>query len=197
MINEAKYPDRDGSLIYDHLRHYCSKFRPLPAATITFDGPSPVVIQGHKFVRAALDLGIDRMRVIVAGHREGNQAANFSRRPDVICVDWRTIEQEEADTSVLDAWHVFFLEKRLSADTTRRFEERIAGFFRDVQSELLVGKARKVPEVTVSHEKRCAEFIATTPAGDPSWFPAFHARCADFSRDIAKIISYQGRRFLS
>jgi hypothetical protein len=196
-INEEMYPDRDVGFIYDHLKHYCSRFSPLPAATIMLCDGSPVVVQGHKYVQIAVDLGRESIRSIVSGSIDSEEVQRFVRSDGVRILDWDALRREERASDVLDAVHVFFFEPALSDVQRALFEERIGGFFQHIRSVLLQGRQRVVSKVTYSHAGHCAEFVATTPAGDRSWFGEFHARCLDFSRNVAGIASYQGRKFVS
>lgn len=196
-IDESMYPDVETSYIYDHLKYYCSKFSPLPAATITLHGGSPVVVQGQKYVRIATELGRKSIRAIITGDTNTDEVQSFLRIEAVQILDWQLLRREEEETSVLDAEHVFFFESALSDHQKRTFEESVAGFFHQLQSVLLLGKPRTVTKVVYSHGDCSAEFIATTPAGDESWFGEFYASCLDFSRTVGRIASYQGRRFVS
>lgn len=195
-VEERIYPDADASFIYEHLKYYCSKFDPLPAATVALREGQLLVVQGQKYVRIAVELGRKMIRAIMTDANT-EEIQRLVRTDGINVLDWQALRREEEQTSVLDAVHVFFFESGLSEHQKQLFEEKIAGFFHRLQSVLLQGKAIKVSNVVYSHDDRSAEFVATTPAGDPRWFGDFHASCLNFSRSVARMASYQGRRFVS
>lgn len=196
-VNDETYPDRDTAFIYDHLKHYCSRFSPLPAATVTVIAGAPVVVQGQKYVQIAVDLGRESIRAIIIGNNKSEQTQHFLRSEGVRTLEWDALRREEVGSSVLDAVHVFFFESSLSDAERKLFEERILGFFHGIRSVLIQDRPKNVSQAVYSHGGHCAEFVATTPAGDPSWFHDFHVRCLEFSRNVAQVASYQGRRFVS
>jgi hypothetical protein len=126
----------------------------------------------------------------------GNSPADaFLKRKDIKILDWQQIKKEEEGTAVMDACHVFFFEQPLSEHDRQLFDERIVGFFRGLDSDLLKGKARTVSAPMFLHDGNSAEFTATTPAGDETWFGDLYTCCLDFSRNVVRIASYQGKRF--
>jgi hypothetical protein len=197
QIDECVYPDLDASYVYDHLKYYCSKFSPLPAVTIALRDASPLIVRGHKFASIASELGRKSIRAIITADIDTDEVRRFLGTDGVNTLDWEMLRKEEEETNVLNAVHVFFFDASLSGRQKCIFEERIAGFFHKLTSVLIGDKPRTISKVIYSHNERCAEFTATTPAGDPSWFGEFHACCLDYSREVAHIASYQGRRFVS
>lgn len=196
-IDDKKFPDRETHYIYEHLKYCLSKSNLLPAATISLDGDSPIVVQGQKYVRISVELGRASIRAIITGEVHMDDVQNFLRREDVRILDWRSIRREEEQMNVVDGYHVFFFEGALSEQQKRIFEETFVGFFNRLQSVLLRNRPKNTPKVSFSHNDYCAECFATTPAGDESWFAEYHSCCLNFSRNVARIASYQGRQFVS
>jgi hypothetical protein len=131
-VDESVHPDSDESYIYEHLMYYCSKFDPLPAATVTLRNGLPVVIQGHKYVQSGSALGRQSVRVIITGDVSKEDMRSFLQIEGVKTLDWQSLLREERETSVLDAVHVVFFDEQLSSDQNRLFEEKISGFFSSI-----------------------------------------------------------------
>lgn len=198
-LDETAFPDTDRHYIYDHLRYrYAGSANSthLPAVTISVDRMPPVIVGGHKYFRIARELGMESVRAIVTGDEQGNELRAFLRRPDVRIVDNATIVQEMKDTVVSESRHVFFFERPLNSHAKTEFEVRIAGFFRTLNSPLLAGHERRVSHVTYSFGGTCAEFTAVTPVGDECWYADYLRTSVEFSKEVAKIVSYQGGRFV-
>ncbi len=195
-LDEAVYPDTDQHYIYDHLKYCCSKSSTLPAVTVSVQRIPAVIIAGHKYFRIARELGRKSIRAIVEGGGRSDNLRTFLRRPDVQIIDNASIAQEVEDAVVTEGCQVYFFERPLSDLEKAEFEARIVGFYRTLTSPLLAGRERKVSQVSYSFGDRCAEFTATTPVGDESWYGESLRTCIAFSREVAKIASFQGGRFV-
>jgi len=192
-------PDRESSLIYEHLEHYCSKFvatSPLPAITLTEQSGALGIVRGHKYLLVANKLGLQSIRAIVSDCADYGIVKELLQSGNARLLDSAEIARELQDTQVIEGWHVFYFETELSESQRKEFEKQIVGFFRNLPSPLLTGRMRKVDGLQFLGNGRSCEFRATTPVGDPSWFHLFHGACLSFHRDVAKIASYQGRRFV-
>lgn len=192
-------PDRESSLIYEHLEHYCSKFAknsPLPAITVSEKGGELGIVRGHKYLQVANKLGIGSIRAIVTDGADAGVVKKLLESGNARQLDSGEIGRELHDTQVIEGWHVFYFESELSREQQKVFENQIVGFFRSLTSPLLAGRLRKIDGLRFLGEGRSCEFRASTPVGDPSWFPLFHSACLTFHREVARIASYQGRRFV-
>lgn len=202
VANSARYaePDPDSSLIYEHLEHYCSKFAessPLPAITLIEKSGALGITRGHKYLQVANKLGMQTIRAIVSDDAGSGIIKELLRSGNARQLDSNEIARELHDTQVIEGWHVFYFESELSLEQRNEFETQIVGFFRCLPSPLLSGRLRKIDGLQYLGHGRSGEFRATTPVGDPSWFPLFHRVCLLFHRDVARITSYQGRRFVN
>src|SRR5438445_1368096 len=90
-VDEGIYPDVENSYIYDHLKYYCSKFSPLPAATIALRDGLPLVVQGHKYVKIAAELGRKTIRAILTGESNRAEAQRFLGAEGVKILDWQLL----------------------------------------------------------------------------------------------------------
>jgi hypothetical protein len=48
-LDDERFPDREDSWIFEHLRHYLSLLQTLPAIGVVVDELGPVVTHGHKY----------------------------------------------------------------------------------------------------------------------------------------------------
>jgi hypothetical protein len=195
VLDEVAFPDRDRDFVYPHLKYYLSKSQGFPAVMISVDRIPAVITDRHKYFLIARELGLQSIRAVVVRENFRTMQA-FLRRSDVRVLDNARIAQEMAETAIMDADHVFFFEDPLSARAKSEFERKIAGFFRTIESPLLSVSKRKVSAVKFSFADTCAEFNAVTPVGDESWYSSFLRTSIEFSSEVAKICTYQGRRFV-
>ena len=194
VVDERRYPDMDTHFIYDHLKYYCSKFRPLPTVTVSIDHDPPVIIAGHKYFKIARELGHKSIRACVGAGKPNARFEKFLRRQDVQLIDKSTLDREFEESEVMDGCEVFFFESPLSEDAKVAFESKIADFFRTHDSSLLAGRRCHVSPVSYSADSTRAEFTATIPCGE-SWIRDFLSTCHDIDQNVARIKSLQGRRF--
>jgi hypothetical protein len=185
-IDQVRYPDRDQSHIFDHLVRYCAKFDPLPAVTVVVEGASATVIRGHKYLQAALALGRPTVRAVIASPPSGGAVRAFLARVDVVLLDWDRIKAEEELERTPIGWHVFFFERSLSSAEKADFDDLVGALFAGVDRDILVAHDDTGP---------AAEFQARTPVTDEVWARRHLDAFSTFSRDRARIVSYQGRRF--
>ena len=192
-----RYPDKETSFIYEHLKYYCSKFALrtlLPSAHAMVWEKQLIVVSRHKYALIAQSLGVPRVRVVITERISGD-SEEFLARNDVNVVDLATIKQEEIVTVVQDAWHVFFFGESLTVEQQRDFEKCIVGVFVRLDRNYQTDLSPMMSTIGFAFDKTCAEFTARTPNGDESWVRQFRQVCCDFHTQTAKIVSYQGRRF--
>jgi hypothetical protein len=195
-IDESRYPDGDKTWVYDHLMHYCSLFDPLPAIRILINENGPVVTWGHKYLRISRALRRPLIRALIKPGSNEDAKASLLQRADVVKLDWEEIDAIERATPVIDQWHVFYFERALSAREKRRFDDEVAAFFVAAPRPAWDEADTIVGQVQHDDSEHRAQFRARTPVADESWYRDFLAAVNRFSRNVAKIISYQGRRFV-
>lgn len=183
-VDEAKFPDRDGSHILEHLVRYCGKFDPLPAITVSLERGTATVMRGHKYLIAARVLGRSTIRAVVVSQPSSEEVKSFLAREDVKVLDWQAIKAEEDQELNPKGWHVFFFARPLSREEKLAFDAQVQALF----SEGAV-------HVTHDDSGPVAEFEANTPVTDAAWAAKHLHAFTSFSRERVPIISYQGRRF--
>jgi hypothetical protein len=185
VIDESRFPDRDSSLVPEHLEHYLSLFEPSPAIGIRAEPGGPVVTRGHKYLRAARNLGRRRIRAVIQPGSDPAATIELLRRPQITRLDWTEIDAAERTQPIADQWHVYYFERPLTEPEQRAFADIVIGF--------LLQAGNQVREI--SHTGDHAQFLATVPAGDESWFGPYRAATQRFSTEIVPVVSFQGRRF--
>lgn len=185
---DARYPDRDDSLIESHLVRYCSKFDPLPAVTIRIEGPSAIVTRGHKYLAVAKRLKRTRVRAVIASPEYDPDVKKFLARDDVEQLNWDKIKTTEASELTPRGWHVFFFERQLSSDERCVFDALIVRLFADFAQDSVI-------DVQHDESEPAAEVFARTPVESEQWARDCRTALAEFGRTHVRIVSYQGRRF--
>lgn len=188
---DAAYPDKDVRHIYEHLRHTLSlpsQF-PIPAIKIIRSGESFVVVDGHKYLKISRDLGRDRIRAILNG-----VGANHMLPAGAEVVP-RSVLEREVSLPVVRDFHVYFFSKPLGEYEKNQFSSKVAGFFLSLGSPLLSKKNRKIYSISFPFDGVCAQFEANIPVGDRSWLEDYLRVTRVFSRDVARIVSFQGAHF--
>lgn len=183
-LDEVKYPDRDTSLVFEHLVRYCSRFEPLPAIGVALNGRTVTVVRGHKYLRAAKVLGRPSIRAVVVGASPREDLDMAIAAVGGKLLDWEGIRDAERNEPVPMGWHVFFFARPLSADEKASFERVVSSAFPGVP-------------VRVEHDDAgpAAEFEAPTPVTDESWARRNLGAFSAFSEECVPIVSYLGRRF--
>jgi hypothetical protein len=185
-VDDERYPDRDELHVLAHLMRYCSKFDPLPAITIVVEGDTAIVVRGHKYLKAAIQLGRATLRAVIASPPGEARVRKFLARPDVTVLDWESIKAAEEKEVTRLGWHIFYFERPLSSEEKRDFDERV--------SKLFPMPGGPVP-VTHDDAGPLAEFQVQTPVQDEAAARAHHNVFAAFSSNRARIVTYQGMRF--
>jgi hypothetical protein len=189
-----RYPDRDQRYIYEHLKHACSLPSPFPLPAVVVDVVDGrcVVSAGHKYLRIARDLGRPRIRCVVSKSLPEDRILELVPGSSRVAAD---ILRTEQNVTVVPDYHVYFFETPLSTAEQSQFREDIVGFFERLQTPLLRDKAQRILHYAFPFEGRCAEFQALIPVGDGSWLGAYLEAGRKFSRDVKRIVSFQGAHF--
>lgn len=191
---DERFPDRDVRQIYPHLKHYCSKFFPLPAIEVGPFRDGFVVTHGHKYVRIARELGYPWLRAIYRTEYSDPQQV-LDTLPQGVRVTPRELLEREAATLVAREYHVYFFSSPLASPERDRFLSDIAGFFERLETSLIDMSQRRLLRWDFPFSGECAEFEALIPVGDPRWFSSYLDICRRFSREVRRIVSFQGKIF--
>ncbi len=193
-IDLERFPDRNTSIVYEHLRYYCSKFSgylPSPEAQL-IDGDLTVVSR-HKYALVAQELNSPLARVVIRNASKGLD--EFLSKSGARAVNSEEVMNFE-NSAVTDAWHVFFFEARLSENLQEDFSSEMRTFFTSFPVERLMGQSSYFDNLAFPFEGNCCEFVARAPVGDESWFGEFRQLCCRFNENSCRIISYQGSKFM-
>jgi hypothetical protein len=191
---DPRYPDQDNRHIYEHLRHFCSKFFPLPAVSVKLTGGKLIVTEGHKYLRAARELGYPWLRAIYES-RFCEPGAILKELPSGVKLTSHEVLEREMAAAVVRGYHVYFFDGALTCLEQERFRREIAGFFERLDTLLIASEQERVFACEFPFKKTCAEFEALIPVGDPSWARSYLEVSRGFSQDVKRIISFQGARF--
>jgi hypothetical protein len=191
---DVAFPDLDRRHIYDHLRYFCSKIFPLPALDVVFVNQQFVVTNGHIYLRVARDLGYPWARAFYQSDSSDPQSVLAGFPQGVEIIPRESLDQELAQQVVRD-YQVFFFHGGLTVDEQRCFITNVAGFFERLDSPLLQHSKQRLFRWAFSHGDECVEFQALIPVGDPTWLAPYLQTCRKFSREVRRILSFQGARF--
>jgi hypothetical protein len=196
IYEDGRYPDRDTRYIYQHLKYALSRPSsfPLPAIDVNRVDGQLVVTRGHKYLRIARELGHPWIRAVFSSDAR-EPADLLEELPPGIRVTPREELEREAGMRVVRGYHVYFFDLPLNPEAQKRFLEDIGCFFERLET-LLIGRSEKrLLQWAFPFEGRCGEFEAIIPVGDTSWCDTYLKTCQTFSRDVQRIVSFQGARF--
>jgi hypothetical protein len=184
--------EADDGYVYEHLKRYCSKFRPLPATAVTLERGRLIVVGRRKYVSIAKDLGEDRIRAVLQGVTF-EDLQNQRVAGALSLVSSETLESELRE-EIVPAWHVFFFASVPGPEIVAQIDARLRGFL----SQSLPG----VPGITVDSEISscfdvtgpCFEIRFPTPVAHRLWADSYRACIASISSELSPIETYQGRR---
>jgi hypothetical protein len=196
-VDESLFPDQQkDSFIYEHLRHYCSKFYPLPTITVRVCAEAVFVIRGHQYLAIARELGQERIRAVVDQSSSKQYVHSFLDKPSVVQLNWEIARQEGYDTFVEFVWYVFFFERPLNQEEREIFEEQIVEFFRTIKlPEWAEVPENRIIDLSYPYSGYCAEFQAYVPIEDERWYSQSKAVVVNFHLKHIPILSFQGRKF--
>lgn len=197
LVHEDKrYPDRNARHVYEHLKHTLAhaSFFPLPAIDVSLVDGKLVVTNGHKYLRIARDLGHPWIRGIFRSETKEHDGLLREIPPGIRITPREILEREEA-LPVVRGYHVYFFEHPLNQEGRKRFLADIAGFFERLDTPLIGPLEKRVFGWAFPFEGECAEFEALFPVGDKSWYGAYLTICQEFSRNVQRIVTFQGARF--
>ena len=149
---------------------------------------------GHKYLRIARELSVSLIRSILPSDaiKLTDVLPALSSRVRLIPRD--ELKKEE-EIKVVKEYHVYFFEGSLSPEEQRTFLNEVAGFFQQLKSSLMNEYPNRIIQSGFPFGGVCGEFEAFIPVGDTSWCEAYLETGRRFSRQVRRIISFQGARF--
>ena len=192
---DERYPDREHRQIYEHLKYALSRPSsfPLPAIDVSLVEAKLVVTRGHKYLRIATELSQPWIRAIFQSKSSDSKVV-LDQLPPGIRITPRQVLEHEVSMKVVRGFHVYFFERSLSAEAQQRFLIEIADFFEKLDTPFIDRSEKRLLGWAFPFEGRCAEFEALIP-GDSSWCSEYLKASQSFSRNVERIISFQGATF--
>ena len=196
ISDDDRYPDQDSRYIYEHLKYFLSRPSPfpLPAIGVDFIDGKLVATRGRIYLRIARALARPWVRASISSTLAATDL--LQSLPQGIRIVPRERLKDEEEMKVVQEYHVFFFARPLAPEIQQRFITEIAGFFERLKSPLIEPGTRKVLRVEFPFDGHCAEFEALIPVGDLTWLEDYRKLCQSFSRDVQRIVSFQGARFI-
>lgn len=196
IVIDPQFPDQDGTLIYEHLKYYLTRpsIFPLPAVRVILLNGRLTVFDGHKYLQIARETRAEYIRAFFS-------SANASREdllnaiPEGASLVPATEMEEELAIPVIPGCQVFFFEDPLDEAQQIQFRVRIAGFFENSKHRAFQAIESRGMQVSFPFAGRCAELRGNLPMDDQSWMQPFLSALVRFDREVAKIASFQGRKF--
>jgi hypothetical protein len=196
VVDESRFLDdvMQSSIVYDHLRYYCSKFSPLPSISVQVEKDVAFVVRRHWYLEIAKDLRIPRIRASIENSADAT-VQSFLLQPSVAQIDWREARKAEEEAPIGYSWYVYFFERPLTVEERGIFEGQIVGFFRRLElpswAEL---DDERIKNLSYPQEGLCAEFQAFVPSGDERWYGASISAITKFHKECVPLVSFQGHR---
>lgn len=196
-IDKSLLPNQEEtSFIYEHLRHYCSKFYPLPTITVRVCAESVFVVRGYQYLLIARELGHQQIRAVIDKSSPEKYVQRFLGKASVSQLDWQVVRKEENDRLLGYFWYVFFFEKPLNQQKKTIFEDTIVNFFRQIKLPDWAEKPKsRIRNLSYPYSGSCAEFQAYVPIADERWYCESRAVLIEFHLKCVPIASFQGQIF--
>lgn len=197
LTDESLFPDKNKDiLIYEHLKHYCSKFYPLPTIEIKVYAESVIVVRGHSYLKIAKELRHQSIRAVIDRNSPKPFVDSFLQKSSVVQLDWELIKQEEDNNLVSYVWLVFFFERQLEKEEQKIFEEQIIEFYRQIKLPAWADTPdNRIKDLSYPHFGCCVEFQAYIPVEDERWYAKSRAALVNFHLNHVPLVSFQGYKF--
>lgn len=179
--------------IYDHLRHYCSKFFPIPSITVNIQKNSIIAVTKTVYLQIALDLNLPTIRAVIEDSSNKAEIDFLEEKKDITLLDYNKLRESEKFIDY--SWHVFFFENELSSDEESTFRQMVYQHFEFQEYLSETERANTINFFVYSKSNQRIEFSGLTPFENHLWANQFRKKLLDFNSDVVKIISYQGRSF--
>ena len=134
--------------------------------------------RGHKYLRAARELGYPWLGAVYRSHMRDPQALLDELPPGTRITPRELLERESAVSVARDS-HVYFLDGALTPEEQERFLYYIPGFFERLETPLIGKSEKRLFGWAFPFSAHGAEFEALIPVGDPSWANAYLETCQD------------------
>lgn len=189
-LRDARILHRRTHQIFDHYVRYLEMLDEWPAVTLAESGGQLAVSRGGEVLEAARILGRERLRAVVTDE-DTAPIRQLVGSPSVRRLDWTAIDARERDAEWIDDWHVLFFAEPLGDEARATLAERVRAFFGRVHG----APAEPVQRLEFTDGGRCVRYRIRVPAHDESWYAGFLALLRTFSREQARILSFQGSEF--
>src|SRR5262249_53147707 len=146
------------------------------------------------YLWAARELGCPWLRAVYQTQARDPQAVLDELPPGIRITPSELLERER-EIRVAREYHVYFFEGALTLAEQERFLSDIAGFFYRLATALIEKSEKRLFKWDFPFGGHCGEFEALIPVGDLSWGSAYLETCRKFSREVRRIISFQGACF--
>ncbi|MFZ6682186.1 hypothetical protein ACO0LI_30175 [Undibacterium sp. Tian12W] len=193
---DISYPDRNTSQVYDHLKYTLSRPVPfpLPAIGVSLADEGIVVTRGHKYLRIARELGVTSIRAFLDAKKFASSDPLELLPEGSELVSGEELE-DEGRIPVVRGFHVYFFDRPLNEVQQAEFISAVGSFFENLDTPLLQDSDKRLLSWGFPCEGRCVEFEANFPVGDRSWANDYLKVTLDFSKNVARILTFQGSLF--
>ncbi|HTI70835.1 MAG TPA: hypothetical protein VMF06_12775 [Candidatus Limnocylindria bacterium] len=182
----------DGKYVYEHLKHYCSTFTPLPAATVKLVDAKLTVVRGFEYVAIARELKHNKIRAVLLDSTFDE--LKMQEIPGILSIVPLSELEAEMRTSAVTGWHIFYFKTRPSPEIAAKIETHFKRFLRESLPAALGENPEEPIESRFDFLGPCLEIKFTTPVANEAWIKSFQSLVSSVSAEIWPIESYQGRR---
>ena len=193
IVLDQEEVDRDDGFVYKHLKRYCTTFTPLPAITLKLIAGKLSIVQGHKYLSIARELGHKQIRAVLIDETFDQLKAQGI--PGLLRAIPRSELEEELRTTVLTGWHIFFFKYPPSQKVAAEIDARFRRFLRESLPSAL-GKEMDIQiESHFDFSGPCLEINFPTPVTNEEWARSYRNLALSINAELVPIDTYQGRRF--
>lgn len=188
------FPDNEQSVVYEHLKYYCSKFYPLPAITVGYKQKKFFVIRGHKYLRIARELNHEHIICVLPD--EYQKSLDLKQDDKIELLDFKDFDPNVHSDAIDTFDHVYYFEKPLNESQRAEFRKLIRSFFLVLKyAKNLAASFEWISPIKFGEEDRRAEFRVKLKNPEGEWIHLYRAITMKFSENVAKIHTFQGRLF--
>ena len=178
----------DHEIVPAHFRHYLQREPDLPAITVTVRDGRAFVTSGLEVLTAALELGRESIRAVIASGTPQSDIDRLLTSPDVIQLAWTDDVSKSYATNA--GWFVFYLAPGFEPAQAQDLYETIVASIRGPKLD----QVDRTEHPTWDAASGLVEFEVATP-NDESWYTDLLRAIGQFHRTRVPIVSFQGRRW--
>jgi hypothetical protein len=186
-----RFPDKDQSVIVDHLTHFASKDRMVGSIGVAISHGKIFVIRHHKYIVVVRRLGIAKISAAVESSDETTSLSEVAKSVGGDIVVETAVGLKAIDCAPSTQWYVLFFCRALSIEERENFAFMVQRFFDGFKEEAV----EVFSDFTFHSNGTCVEFKGYAPRFDGRRMAEFRRILIEFSRDMVKIISFNGRVF--